>query len=230
MPRTGYIELVEHIERVLDEAEERVARGDSVDGIGFWPLVKQTKSDPELVETYGRRIADIDQEAFRNWAFLAIPVVPGTILALAGTAVGLGLVGWAYWLVDWAAVITFYAGVGVVLVTTHGLAHLAVGRLSGMRFTHWFIGTLGRPQPGVKVDYESYLRSRAESRAWMHASGAIVTKIVPFVMIGASVAAGLPMWVPWVLVALGVVSILTDVLWSTKASDWKKFRREMALA
>jgi hypothetical protein len=33
-----------------------------------------------------------------------------------------------------------------------------------------------------------------------------------------------------VLLALGVVQIATDLLWSVKASDWKKFRREMKLA
>jgi hypothetical protein len=82
----------------------------------------------------------------------------------------------------------------------------------------------------VKLDYASYLRAPAFSRAWMHASGAIVTKIMPFAFIGAAVAAGVPDWVTWALVVIGLVSIGTDVLWSTKASDWKKYRREMALA
>jgi hypothetical protein len=31
------------------------------------------------------------------------------------------------------------------------------------------------------------------------------------------------------LVVAGFGQIVTDILWSTKASDWKKFRREMAL-
>ena len=69
---------------------------------------------------------------------------------------------------------------GVLLVTTHGLGHLAVGKARGMKFTHWFVGTMQRPQPGVKLDYATYLRVDAVGRAWMHASGAIVTKIVPF--------------------------------------------------
>jgi hypothetical protein len=29
---------------------------------------------------------------------------------------------------------------------------------------------------------------------------------------------------------MGVAALATDVLWSTKASDWKKFRREMSFA
>jgi hypothetical protein len=64
----------------------------------------------------------------------------------------------------------------------------------------------------------------------MHASGAIVTKIMPFAFIGAAIAAGVPDWVPWALVVIGLVEIGTDIFWSTKSSDWKKYRREMGLA
>jgi hypothetical protein len=64
----------------------------------------------------------------------------------------------------------------------------------------------------------------------MHASGAIVTKTVPFVFLGAALAADLPAWVVWALVVIGFAQIGTDLTWSRKASDWKKFRREMNLA
>jgi hypothetical protein len=33
-----------------------------------------------------------------------------------------------------------------------------------------------------------------------------------------------------VLLALGVIQIATDLLFSVKTSDWKKFRREMEFA
>ncbi len=62
----------------------------------------------------------------------------------------------------------------------------------------------------------------------MHAAGAITTKVVPFALIGAALAADLPVWSVWTLVGLGGAMIVTDVLWSTKSSDWKKFLREMA--
>jgi hypothetical protein len=64
----------------------------------------------------------------------------------------------------------------------------------------------------------------------MHASGAIVTKIVPFALIGAALAAAVPGWVVWLLVVVGIGQIITDVLWSTNASDWKKYRREMSFS
>jgi hypothetical protein len=64
----------------------------------------------------------------------------------------------------------------------------------------------------------------------MHASGALVTKIVPFALLGAAFAADVPIWTVVVLIVVGIGQVLTDVIWSTKASDWKKFRREMGFA
>ena len=218
------------IEAALAAAEAKVSDGGGLDGTGFWSAVSRVKGNLELAERYGARIAAIDRSAFRSWAVLVVPIVPGTILALLVTAGGLALIGWSYSLEGTSGVLAFAVGFGVVWVTTHGLGHLLVGRLLGIRFTDWFIGTLKRPQPGVKVDYESYLRAPATSRAWMHAAGAIVSKLVPFALVGAALAADLPIWVVWGLVGFGVVSVITDVLWSTKSSDWKKFKREMSLA
>jgi bacteriorhodopsin len=62
----------------------------------------------------------------------------------------------------------------------------------------------------------------------MHAAGAIVTKLIPFLMIGVGLAADAPAWSIWALVAIGLIEIATDVLWSTSSSDWKKFKREMS--
>jgi len=62
------------------------------------------------------------------------------------------------------------------------------------------------------------------------AAGAIATKLTPFLVIPYALAIGTDMWAVLALVGLGVVQILTDVLYSVRASDWKKFRREMRLA
>ena len=119
----------------------------------------------------------------------------------------------------------FGFGTGTLLGSTHALTHWIVGRAMGMRFTHWYIASITKPQPGLKVDYATYLRTPARKRAWMHASGALVTKAIPFVLLVP--ARRLPRWVSRLLVAAGVFQVVTDVVWSTKASDWKKFLREM---
>jgi len=218
------------IEEAFAAGEAATNRGASLAGTGFWQAVAGVKIGGELIERYADRIAVIDQAGFRNWALVVVPIGIGTFLMSLATVVGVILIGFAYNFAEFLAVLAFYVGFGIVLTTSHGLGHLIVGRVSGIRFTSWFIGTIGRPQPGVKVDYASYLRTPAVRRAWMHASGAIVTKIIPFALIGAAVAAGLPWWAVWALPLIGLVSIATDVVWSTKKSDWKKFQREMEFA
>ena len=215
------------IEGALDKAEQALDAGRGVRGTGFWGAVAAAKRHPEVADL--DRIAAIDRRAFEQWALLTVPIALGTALALLVTALGLFLIGLAYGAVpgrDWY----FLLGTLIVWVTTHGLGHLAVGKAVGMRFTHWFIGTITLPQPGVKVDYATYLRTPARQRAWMHASGAIVSKAVPFLLLPAAYLSDVAGWVPLALAGLGVLGVVTDIIWSTKVSDWKKFRREMALA
>lgn len=218
------------IEAALAAAEEAVATGSSLSGTGFWSAVAAAKRQPPLVERMGERIAAIDQAAFANWALISIALGIGTALMVTATVGGLALIWWAYYLTGLAASVAFLAGTGVLLVTTHGLAHLVVGRLMGIKFTAWFVGTLLQPQPGVKVDYETYLATPPTQRAWMHASGAITTKLLPFALVGAAIASGAQGWVTVALVGIGVVTIVTDIVWSTGASDWKKYRREKSFA
>jgi hypothetical protein len=219
------------IEEALTAAETALARGEGLSGTGFWKAVAEVKADPRLVDRYAGRIAAIDRQAFESWALFKVSLAVGTALMAMATLLGLILIGLTYYTEGvLLTVVLFYVGMGVLLVTTHGLGHLIVGRLVGIDFTHWFIGTIARPQPGVKVDYSSYLRTPAMARAWMHASGALVTKAIPVLLLGAAVAAGLPWWAIWGLVLISVGTIATDVLWSTKSSDWMKFRRERRFA
>jgi hypothetical protein len=114
------------------------------------------------------------------------------------------------------------------MIGSHSLAHFVVGRLAGMRFTHVFLGGPPPPRPGVKTDYATYLGTPPRARAVMHASGAVVTKIVPFALLPASLRLyGDWPWLTWILLAVGVVSIVTDITLSTKTSDWMKVRREL---
>jgi hypothetical protein len=221
---------VSEIERILTTSEDAVARAGPVGPEGFWRAVAAVKSDPTLVEKYANRVAAIDSQAFQNWALVTVPMSLGNVLMIGGTVVGFALIWWSYNLAELGAGLVFLLGFGIILVTTHGLGHLIVGGLMGMRFTHWFIGSVRFPQPGVKLDYSTYLRAPARSRAWMHASGAIVTKLAPWLLLGGAIAADLPIWAIAVVIAVGVIAIVTDVLWSTKASDWKKYKREMRFA
>jgi len=224
MPSAEIDAALDAAEAALDTTGRVVLRG-----TGFWRAVATVKSDRSLVDRYADRIGAIDQAAFRSWVPILIPLWPGTLAAILGAVVAVMLIGVSYGTAaPWNGV-WFLLGTGGLLVATHGLAHLAVGSVVGIRFTTWFAG-FKPPQPGVKTDYASYLRSPARSRAGMHASGAIVTKSIPFLLLPSALIAGVPTWTVIVLVGLGVFQLITDALWSTKVSDWAKYRREMAIA
>ena len=220
------------VDRALAASERELEAGRVPDlrALGFWRAVTAVKRHPELVDRYATRIATIDRAAFRRRVRLAFPVALGVILLDLGLFGGLLLLGVATFIDHpWREIIVLVAA-GALDVTTHGLAHLAVGTLMGIDFTDWFADLPKRPQPGFKIDYASYLRASPRQRAWMHAAGAIATKLTPFLVIPYAVAIGTETWATLLLLALGVVQILTDLLYSVRASDWKKFRREMRLA
>lgn len=218
------------IEAALEGAFAAVERRQGLKGTGFWKAVEEIKGSDDLTARFAARVSDIDRRAFEDWAVLLVPEPAGTILASAAALIGIGAVAASSYLTEPANWLVFAGGGVALFASTHGLGHLAVGTAAGMRFTHWFVGSFKRPQPGVKVDYASYLRVPPRRRAWMHAAGALVTKVLPFALLPAAVAADLPEWMLWALAAIGVAQIGVDVMWSVEKADWKKFRREMAYA
>ena len=64
----------------------------------------------------------------------------------------------------------------------------------------------------------------------MHASGAIASKLAPFLALAFWPASGSPWWSAVALIAIGVITILTDITLSVTRGDWKKFKRERAVA
>jgi hypothetical protein len=136
----------------------------------------------------------------------------------------------------WGAVLVVGAAAGLA-GSVHGPAHWVAGRLAGIRFLAYYLDGPLRIQPGLKVEYASYLRASPRGRAIMHAAGALATKVAPFAVFAPAYIRHarlgyelLPSWSLWAVLALGAFQIVTDIAWSTKFSDWKKVRREMRLA
>lgn len=216
----------------LSRTEEALATGGEVDlsELGFWKAVGAVKRNPAWVDEFADRIGTIDTEAFERAVSPTFSPALGTAVLTAGSLVSLGVAAAAFWASEpWDGVLVLL-GTGGLLGATHGLGHVVVGRSVGIRFTHWFLNGPTRLQPGAKTDYSTYLRTPGRARAWMHASGAIVTKIIPFLMIPVAESADTPSWTTWALLIVGVGQILTDVLYSVRFSDWKRFRREMQIA
>lgn len=217
----------------LAEIEAAVgAGGADLGALGFWRIVGRVKRDPALVAAHADRVGRIDAAAFRAWVGRKrIPAWLGTSILTAGTVAGLAAAVAATAIDDelWSGLLLLGAG-GAWSVTLHSPTHHVVGALAGIRFTDYFVGGPPPPRPGIKTDYATYLRADASARAWMHASGAIATKLAPFIALAFVPAADAPWWSGAGLVALGAIQIATDVLFSVRTSDWKKFRRERVIA
>ena len=214
----------------LDVVEAAIAAGTPIARSGFWPLVDEIKGDPALIAADADRVGRIDEAAFRANVRPIVPVAVGN-LALVGVllagVVALVLAGATE---GWFAGLCFLAAAGTWALGVHSPTHWVVGRAQGMRFIGYFLGGPPPPRPGLKTDYATYLRVPARGRAWFHASGAIATKAAPFVALALAPATAAPTWATLIVLGLGILQIVTDAVFSVKVSDWKKFRREMAIA
>jgi hypothetical protein len=198
--------------------------------LGFWRLVAGVKRDPAVADRWADQVGRIDEKAFRAGVRVRAPVWVGNLILLSGVGAGAACI-----VVARAATSEVVAGVALILagglwsVSTHCIAHWLVGRTVGIRFSNYFVAGFP-PRPGLKTEYASYLRADASARALMHASGAIATKLSPFVALVFWPGTEAPWWAAAGLLALGVLQIVTDVLFSVRSGDWRKVKRERAIA
>jgi hypothetical protein len=212
--------------------EAAVDAGESdLRALGFWRLLAKVKTDQVLAAHWAEQAGRIDRRAFEARVRFRLPVWFGNLvlvlgIAAGGVAVAIALTTDSSELAAWALV---FAALDWS-ASFHAPAHWLVGRLVGMRFLAYYVHDLIPPVPGLKIDYETYLRTPPQTRAWMHASGAIASKVGPFLTLAFWPASGAPAWAAWVILGYGLLIVATDVFISTRRSDWKRFRREMRVA
>ena len=216
----------------FERIEAAVDAGNSdLSALGFWRLLAKVKADPVLSSHWADQAGRIDRKAFEARVRRRFPVWFGNLVLLVEVFAGAFAVVVALGSDD-----ELVAGLALLLagaawsVSLHCPTHWLVGRIVGIRFIAYFIGGPFPPRPGVKIDYASYLRASPVARAWMHGSGAVATKLAPFLALAFWPATRAPAWAALALAALGIFQIVTDVLFSTKSSDWKKVRRELRTA
>jgi hypothetical protein len=221
----GYPAEFERIEAAVDAGQADLR------ALGFWRLLARVKADQLLAHHWAEQAGRIDRKAFEARTPRRLPLWFGNAVLVVGTLVGAAAVAFAltteseeiaglvlvFAALDWSA-------------TLHTPAHWLVGRAMGIRFLAYYVRDLIPPVPGLKIDYTTYLRVAPEARAWMHASGAIASKIGPFLALAFWPASGAPGWAAWTILGYGLLIIGTDVVVSTRKSDWKRFRREMRIA
>ncbi len=215
----------DRIEAAVDAGETDLGR------LGFWRLLARVKADPALSAHWAEQAGRIDRKAFEARFSVRFPVWFGNLVLLLGVAAGVVAIGIALATDD-----EVLAGLALIFaaldwsVALHGLGHWSVGRLVRMRFLAYVFRHLVPPVPGLKVDYASYLGTSPGARAWMHASGAIASKLAPFVVLAFWAASPAPAWTAWAIAGYGALLILIDVFISTRKSDWKRVRRELRVA
>ena len=221
----GFPAEFERIEAAVDAGQTDLR------ALGFWRLLGKVKADPILAHHWAEQAGRIDRKAFEARARLRVPVWFGNALLLVGTLVGAAAVAFAL-----TTDSEELAGLALILAALdwsaafHVPTHWLVGRAMGMRFLAYYVRDLVPPVPGLKIDYATYLRVAPEARAWRHASGAIASKIGPFLSLAFWPASGAPEWAWWAILGYGLLIIGTDVFISTRKSDWKRYRREMRIA
>jgi hypothetical protein len=236
---------VEKYQDAFSRIEQAVDAGDPALGrLGFWRLVDRIKVEPALSHHWAEAVGRIDRKAFQADARFRFPLWFGNTVLALGAIVSAGLVPVALAiarrsstpepLLSGLLVVAAAAGLGAAI---HDLSHYVVGRMAGIGFHFYFIGGPLKVTPGLKIDYESYLKASPGSRATMHAAGALASKVAPFAVFAVAyvphAASGydlLPAWSLWGVLAVGVLQIVTDILWSRKFSDWKKVGRELRVA
>jgi hypothetical protein len=237
-PPETYQDALARIERAVDEGNSALGR------LGFWRLVNKIKVEPALSAHWAEVVGRIDRKAFVARTRFRIPVWFGNLVLLLEGLISAALVPVALAIARRSATpepflagLLVVAAAGGLVVAVHGLSHYAVGRMSRIGFHAYFIGGPLKITPTLKIDYESYLKADPGSRATMHAAGALASKVAPFVVFAGAyiphARAGydlLPAWSLWAVLALGVLQIVTDIVWSRKHSDWKKVGRELRVA
>ena len=221
----GYPAEFERIEAAVDAGQADLR------ALGFWRLLARVKADQVLAHHWAEQAGRIDRKAFEALTSVRLPVWFGNAVLVVGTLVGAGVVAFALTTEseELAGLALIFAAL-LWSATFHVPAHWLVGRAIGIRFVAYYVRDLIPPVPGLKIDYATYLRVAPEARAWMHASGAIASKIGPFLALAFWPASGAPGWAAWAILGYGLLIIGTDVVVSTRKSDWKRFRREMRIA
>jgi hypothetical protein len=221
----GYQEAFARIEAAVDGGNTDLGP------LGFWTLIARIKADDALSRHWADAAGRIDRAAFEARVRPRFPVWLGNAALLVGSALGVAAVGVALRSSsEVTAGVALLAAAAIWTTVWHDLAHWAAGRLVGIRFLAYFIAWSFPPRPGLKVDYATYLRTPPGARAWMHASGALASKLAPFVVLVFWPASAAPAWAAWALVAFGVAQIALDVRYSVRSSDWMRVRRERRFA
>jgi len=188
-------------------------------GKEFMSIVNEIKKNRTNDDKLLAQIEDINRKRFMEKVSHKLGISSGNILELIGTIAAIIL---AFRInSDWI----LYAGTFILMATLHPLSHYFTGRLSGIRFTHYYLNGPARIEPTIRIDYFSYLKATGVKRALMHVSGVIGTLFAPLIMGLIALDKG-ALRVAENLLYFFLLLIVFELLTSTKIGDLMKAKRE----
>jgi len=155
-------------------------------------------------------------------------IAVGVYLLVAASSINAVPLRFLVYLISWVCLVFF----------PHCLAHFAVGRLVGVRFTYYtldkssitklrlpIISSVSSMIPllTLKIDRGSLRSVSPGARAVMFASGAVVSMILPFLAVVASIGR-LPVIWSVALFLISVANVCFDLYYSPRAGDLSRIK------
>ncbi|VVB97583.1 Uncharacterised protein [uncultured archaeon] len=189
------------------------------DGKAFQAIINIVKKDKVGDEEMLDLIEKISQKKFREKVSFSFSVFGGNMMELIVTvaAIALAFQGGADWMLYIAAL--------VLMTTLHPLSHYIIGSLLGIKFTHYYLNGPARIEPTLRINYFTYLKAPARSRALMHMSGVIGTVAAPLIPALIAISKG----AAGAAANLGILFLLLivfELLTSTRIGDLMRAKRE----
>ncbi|MBI4132570.1 MAG: hypothetical protein HY473_00515 [Candidatus Sungbacteria bacterium] len=133
----------------------------------FFELIRAFKNSPELLRSHAKSLGELNREIFLA-SHRVFPVGWGALAEILILVVSIAA-GLAAILAKEPALIVI-AQIGTV-IALHPLLHLLAGTLMGIRFLGFYLNGPLRIEPGVKVDYETFLLRTGRRRALFFLAG-----------------------------------------------------------
>lgn len=125
------------------------------------------------------------------------------------------------------SIISFLIGAALILVVTHPLAHIFIGRLYGIKIIKAYLGGVAKFEPTVIADFLTYFSAGPKQRRNYHAAGSITTVLTSLIIFLIVLFLSYSFYIKILALIIFIAILLTDVFFSPKYSDWKRARKEL---
>jgi len=143
----------------------------------FYALVKEIRKEPGAISTYAGRLGEINRLIFFSEHRFRVPMVLGTGIELLVFFLAAGLGSATILQENSLAIVVAQV---LTVSTLHPLAHVLAGKSLGMGFLGYYFNGPMKIEPGVKVDYASFLVRTSKERAFFFFAGVLGTLIPAF--------------------------------------------------